>query len=178
MPDKNAPRTKRNILDFGTKGLYNKNQAIMQKKELEDLLKRVQADFDNYRKRVDKERVETKKSANADLILGLLPVLDNFKRAAQHAPANDNPSRQGDRAVADWATGIKAIEKQFEDIVYQTGLEPIKVTAGDHVDPTKHEVISQEKTNTHPAGTIVRELAKGYMLNGNVLRPAKIVVAS
>lgn len=138
-----------------------------QKNDLEDFVRRLQADFDNYRKRVDQERDQIKKSANADLILSLLPVLDNFKRAADHAPTNDN-----------WTQGVKAIEKQFEEVLSQAGLEPIKINPGEHVDTTKHEVVASEKNDQHQKDTIIREVATGYVLNGRVLRPTKVVVAS
>ena len=139
----------------------------MQKRELENLLKRVQADFDNYRKRVEQERLEIKKSANADLILSLLPVLDNFKRAAEHAPTDDQ-----------WSTGIKAIERQFEEILNQQGLSIIEVKPGDTVNPNHHEIVSQEKTQKYEQGSIVQVVAPGYVLNAKILRPAKVVVAN
>lgn len=137
-----------------------------QKGELENLLKRLQADFDNYRKRTEQERIEIRKSANADLILRLLPVLDNFKRAASHAPENDN-----------WATGVKAIENQFEDVLRQAGLEQISAEPGATVDLTKHEVISQEESDQE-SGRIVKCAEVGYTLNGKVLKPVKVIVSA
>lgn len=143
----------------------------MQKKELENLLKRLQADFDNYRKRVEQEHSEIRKSANADLILSLLGVLDNFKRALAHRSLGEGGADDS------WTIGIKAIEKQFEDVLNQTGLETIEVKPGDAVNLQIHEIISQESTQGIPEGTIARELTPGYRLNGKVLRPAKVVVA-
>lgn len=134
-------------------------------KELEGLLKRVQADFENFRKRVEQERLETRKSATADLVLSMLPVLDNFKRAAGHAPQDS------------FGQGIKAIERQFEDVLNQIGLEQISVNPGDVADPLKHEVVSQEEAPGRSTGTIVRELEAGYFLNSKLLRPTKVSVA-
>jgi len=134
------------------------------KKELEDLLKRVQADFDNFRKRTEQERSQLIQSANANLILKLLPVLDNFRRAAEHAPAES------------WVQGIKAIERQLEEVMTNYGLKPIEVKPGDHFDPGSHEAVSRQPKTDQNADTVIKVVETGYQLNGKVLRPARVVV--
>ena len=128
---------------------------------------RTQADFANYKKQSEEERVKLRSNANADLIYELLPVLDNFQRAAQHAPKeleNDN-----------WVLGIKHIEKQFENILADNGLERIK-TINQHFNPHFHEALEHVKSDK-PEGIIVEEILSGYKFNGEVLRPAKVKVS-
>lgn len=137
----------------------------MQKKELETLIKRLQADFDNYRKRVEQERDQLKKSANGELILALLPIVDNFKRSSAHAPGDI------------WSQGIKAIERQLEETLKQYGLAEIAVNPGEKFDPSVHQVVAQEESKQCPSGSIVKLVELGYRLNGRVIRPAKVVVA-
>lgn len=144
--------------------MTKKANAEQEFEELKKLTQRVQADFDNYRKRVEQEREQVKKSANADLILAILPVLDNFKRASAHAPGDV------------WSQGIKAIEHHLQETLKQYGLAEIEVKPGDQVDPVRHEVVGQEKGD-QPEGMIIRVIESGYRLNGTVLRPAKVVVA-
>ncbi|MBI3495571.1 nucleotide exchange factor GrpE [Candidatus Berkelbacteria bacterium] len=146
--------------------MAEKKQSKIQ--ELEYLLKRVQADFDNYRKRTEEEKQQFMQFANANFLLDMLPVIDNFKRAAEHVPdhlKDDN-----------WAKGMRAIERQLEDILQQNGLEEIAVKPGDEFDPTKHEVISQEQKEGSISGTISKVIASGYLVGGRVLRPARVIV--
>jgi len=138
------------------------------KTELENLLKRVQADFDNFRKRTEKERTEIIKFANAHLITGLLPVLDNFKRASQHVPQELHSNT--------WVTGIQAIERQFEDILSQVGLTIIAPNTDDSFDPTHHEAVAQRGMQ-ESTGKIKKTVIPGYKLHNTVLKPAKVEVS-
>lgn len=140
-------------------------------KELENLLKRVQADFDNYRKRLEQEKTQITQFANANLITELLPVLDNFKRALAHRSLGEGG------AVDSWLTGINAVEKQLEDILGKQGLKAIEVVIGDQFDPTLHEALVHQPSPGHQPNSIVKIVEHGYQLNGKVLRPAKVVVA-
>lgn len=119
-------------------------------------IKKIQADFINYRKRMEKEKEEFIKYANSDLILKLLDVLDNLERA----------SESGDE-------GIKLIYKQFRSILEKEGLEEIDATG--KFDPYYHEVIAVENSECED-GTILEVLQKGYMFNNKVLRHAKVKV--
>lgn len=128
---------------------------------------RTQADFINYKKQVGEDRTQLIKSANSNLIYDLLPVLDNFKLAANHAPK--------DLENNDWARGIKQIERQLEIILANEGLEKIS-TLGDCFNPEIHEAI-EEVESDKPEGSIVTEILPGYKYHGQVLRPAKVKVA-
>jgi len=113
------------------------------------------------------ERLRTIKLANADLIAELLPVLDNFQLAAKHLPenlVNDN-----------WALGVQQIEKQFESILMDSGLERIEAL-DQKFNPEFHEAIEEVESESE-SGTIVEELSSGYTYDNIVLRPSKVKVA-
>ncbi len=128
---------------------------------------RTQADFLNYKKQASDERSNLVSSANSDLIYQILPVLDNFKLAADHMPKelNDN----------NWAQGIKQVERQLESILQNEGLEQIK-TVGEQFDPNLHEAIEHIESDK-PENEITSEILPGYILNSQVLRPAKVKVS-
>ncbi len=149
-----------------TKKSSRANQRL---EELEAQLKRVAADFDNFRKRTDEEKKQTFQLAQAHTLLELTPVLDNFRRATSHLPEhlqNDN-----------WVTGVLYIEKQLEQIFDQFGVTKIKTT-GEAFDPSLHEALSTESSETIPANHIIAEHESGYTLNDQVLKPAKVKVSS
>ena len=128
---------------------------------------RTQADFLNFKKQTAEERVRLIKSAGADVVDQLLPVLDHFQLAAKHLPKNlENDN---------WALGIKQIEKQFENILAENGLERINAV-GREFNPELHEAVEEVASNK-PAGTIVEEALSGYKFAGAVIRPAKVKVA-
>jgi len=133
-------------------------------KELENTCKRIAADFDNYKKRNEEMRGELIEFAKADFITKITPVLDNFRRAFQHAP-NDEFSK-----------GVKQIEKQLEDILISEGLERINIKPGDKFDCNFHEAISCEPNN-HPVDTIIAEVESGWKYKNRVLKPAKVRVS-
>jgi molecular chaperone GrpE len=128
---------------------------------------RTQADFVNFKNQVAKDRVDMIERANTDLIYELLPVLDNFSLAARHTPKE----LEGDN----WAQGISQIEKQFENILKENGVERIE-SINAKFDPNLHEAI-EEIESGKPHGTIVEETLPGYKLNDSTLRPAKVKVA-
>ena len=128
---------------------------------------RTQADFVNFKKQSADERQRYLRAANANLILDLLPVLDNFQLAAKHVPehlASDN-----------WAMGVKQIEKQLEDILASEGLEKVE-TIGQTFDPEIHEAIEHVDSDK-PADEIVKEILSGYKFDNEVIRPAKVKVS-
>lgn len=128
---------------------------------------RTQADFVNYKKQAAEDKVKYCRSANSDLIYDLLPVLDNFQLAAKHVPENLKDDN--------WAQGIKQIEKQFEDILSQEGLDKIE-TVGIIFDPALHEAVDHVESS-EPEDKIVEEVLSGYMFDGKVIRPAKVNVS-
>lgn len=128
---------------------------------------RTQADFVNYKKQSAEDKVKYCRSANGNLVYDLLPVLDNFQLAAKHIPAN--------LADDNWAQGIKQIEKQFEDILAQEGLERIE-TIGETFNPEFHEAVEHVESDK-PEDEIVEEVLSGYKFDGEVIRPAKVKVS-
>lgn len=137
--------------------------------ELETQLKRVAADFDNFRKRTEEEKKDIYSLAQAATLLEIAPVMDNFRRATAHLPEhlqNDN-----------WVTGVLYIEKQLEQIFEQFGIAKIK-TVGEVFDPHLHEALSTEPSDEIPANKIIAEFESGYMLKNTVLKPAKVKVSS
>lgn len=136
---------------------------------LEDQLKRLAAEFANYRRRTEEERKQIVQFAQARTLLELTPVLDNFRRATDHLPADlrDN----------NWVTGVLYVEKQLEQILQQFGLERIK-TVGEMFDPERHEAVSTDNQADIPKNQIIAEIESGYTLNSQVLKPAKVKVSS
>jgi molecular chaperone GrpE len=103
--------------------------------------------------------------------MSLLPVLDNFKRAAQHSPKTD------DKNVSNWEIGIQAIARQFEDVLQSFGIIEIETIPGQPFDPRLHEAISHEKSE-HKTDTIAEVIEAGYIFKDKVLRPAKVKVSA
>ncbi len=132
--------------------------------ELTDTLKRLQAEFENYKKRNEKEKIEFVKYSNAGLIAGLLPVLDSYELALKNTSDKDK-----------FIEGMKMIYAQLHSILEVEGLRPIKST-GEKFDAYKHEVLLKEESDK-PEGTILEEFQKGYMLNEKVLRFSKVKVS-
>jgi len=135
-----------------------------------DRLLRTTADFENFKKRAARERIETAQSAAAALVQKLLPVLDHFEMA-QAAAQN-----AGDDKQASLQAGVAMIQQQLKSVLTETGLEEIDA-AGKPFDPTLHEAVSQRETSETPEGHVFEQLRKGYKLRERLLRPATVVVA-
>ena len=135
--------------------------------ELRQTLLRRQADFDNYRKRIEKERFEDSKRATARVIEGLIPVLDGFEHAlAAHREAEYENYRKG----------FELIYKQLLDSVTKLGVERID-PVGKSFDPHLHQAVDRAETSDHKDGTILQVFQPGYVFHGRVLRPAMVRVA-
>jgi molecular chaperone GrpE len=135
--------------------------------ELRQTLLRRQADFDNYRKRIEKERFEDSKRATARVIEGLIPVIDGFERAlAAHSEAEYDNYRKG----------FELIFKQLLENVTKLGAERID-PVGKSFDPHLHQAVDRAETTEHPDGTILQVFQPGYVFHGRVLRPAMVRVA-
>jgi molecular chaperone GrpE len=152
-----------------------------QKNEIEELKiksaenlagwKRALADYKNFKKRQSENEKELIKYSNENLILEILPVLDNFRHAYKGLPKE----MEGNA----WAEGIKYIKAQFEDVLRNSGVEEIK-SVGEEFDPEIHEAVEEikSKDKKFKKGVIVEEVIKGYRLNGKVIRAAKVKVAA
>jgi molecular chaperone GrpE len=143
-------------------------QAVSQERDaLRDRLLRTAAEFDNFRKRVDRERRELSEFAAADMLSELLPIVDNFERALQApAPAEAEGFR----------TGIEMIHRQMLDLLRKRGVKPLD-TVGADFDPNFHQAVIHEPSADHRDGEIIAELQRGYMLGDRLLRPAMVKVA-
>ncbi len=133
-----------------------------------DRLLRLQAEFENYRKRVNRERGEFIRYALEDLICDLLPVVDNFERAIASAHQHDNSHAL--------LQGVEMVYKQVRDILAKRGLERIE-TLGKKFDPREHEAVMQVESEEHPDNTVIEESLAGYKLKNKVIRPAMVKVS-
>lgn len=138
--------------------------------ELEDSRNRhlrLAADFENYKKRARQEAEEGRLYASIGLVDRLLPVLDDFKRILEHAPAGIDEN---------WLKGVRLTETKLEEVLTSVGLEPI-AAVGAPFDPSVHEAIGSEESEEHPEDTVLSELRRGYRLHGRVVRPALVKVS-
>jgi molecular chaperone GrpE len=136
-------------------------------KELRQTLLRRQADFDNYRKRIEKERFEDSKRATARVIEGLIPVIDGFEHAlAAHREAEYENYRKG----------FELIYRQLLENLTKLGVERID-PVGKSFDPHLHQAVDRAETSEHKDGTILQVFQPGYVFHGRVLRPAMVRVA-
>jgi molecular chaperone GrpE len=133
-----------------------------------DRLLRVTAEFDNYRKRTDRERRERSEAAGLDVIRDMLPVLDDLERALA-APIDSN-------ANASVREGIELIHRQLLDVIRRRGVEPFDVV-GQMFDPEWHEAVANEPANGRPDGEITAELRRGYRVSQRLLRAPMVRVA-
>jgi molecular chaperone GrpE len=127
---------------------------------------RAQADFINYKRRTEQERLEFNSYANANLLCGILPVLDDFERALQAVPEEYKND--------DWVEGVRLVEKKFKTILEGLGVKQIRCL-GQPFDPSLHEAIRQEKGKE---GMVVEEILKGYTLNDKLLRASRVAVGT
>ena len=135
--------------------------------ELRQTLMRRQADFDNYRKRIEKERAEDAKRYTARVVEGLIPIIDSFEHAlAAHREAQYENYRKG----------FELIYKQLVETLTRLGVERID-PLGQPFDPHLHQAMDRTETTTHEDGTILQVFQPGYIFHGRVLRPAMVRVA-
>ena len=129
-----------------------------------DRLKRLMAEFDNYKKRASKEREQLYNSLVADIMIAFLPVMDNLEKAI-----NTNTGDDG------YKQGMELVAKQFKDVLKSFGLEEIK-TEGEIFNPILHEAVSSVQDDTKESQEIVEEFRKGYKMGDKVIRHAMVVV--
>ena len=144
--------------------------ALKQERDgLYDRLLRKQAEFDNYKKRVDREKSEFMQFASADLIKELLNALDSFELALKNAAAKPDAQNM--------LRGSELIYKQIQDTLTRFGLKPIEAK-GKTFDPHFHQAVATQPTDEVEENTVIEEMRKGYLLNGRLLRPAMVSVAA
>jgi len=138
-----------------------------EKQDLYDRLLRKQAEFDNFRKRTEKEKIESYDFAVANFILGLLPAIDGLERGLSVTEGE---------TVESYKKGIELILKQLRDQLASAGVQPIRVT-GKMFDPNFHQAVMREESAVLPENEIIEEMQRGYTFKDRLLRPSMVKVA-
>ncbi|MDY6966635.1 MAG: nucleotide exchange factor GrpE [Halobacteriota archaeon] len=128
----------------------------------------LQAEFENYKKIVSRERIEYERRANEALIKDLLPIIDSFENAISSARKNND--------LKGLIEGVELIYGDLMDVLGERGLSPIEALK-EKFDPYKHEAMMVVESDEFPENSVVEELQKGYTLNGNVIRTSKVKVS-
>lgn len=142
-------------------------------KELRDSVARRQADFENYRKRMDRERAETYNRVVADIASKLLPVLDNLKRALETEASLEASESDEFRH---FLSGVDLIYKQLAGVLDALGVKPV-MAEGEQFDPHLHEAVVTEPTDEYEPDTVIQEIVRGFRLGDKLIRPALVKVA-
>lgn len=150
-----------------TNTLQEHDTCLEQLKQLQQKYIYLQAEIDNYKKRVEKERGQWIQSAQALVLTDILPIVDDFDRALEQAGKTPE--------LAKHVTGFEMIEKELQKFLRKYDVQEIPYT--NTFDAHLHEAIMQTKSDSHQSGDIVQTLQKGYTFKGQVLRPAKVSVA-
>ena len=136
--------------------------------QFRNLLQRVQADSLNYKRRVEEEREELQRQANTNLVIRLLPVLDDFERAMRHVPQDD--------AIVAWLAGVELVGRNLAGVLESFGVTRIEALDAPF-DPAEHESVSYEVSDAREEGIVLSVIREGYKLSGRVLRPAQVTVS-
>jgi len=142
--------------------------------EAKEGLARRQADFENYRKRIERERGDAHNRVVADVARKLLPVVDNLNRALD---AEKTVQSHESREFRHFLHGVELINKQLSDVLESLGIQPI-VSVGERFDPHIHEAVVTEPSDQYEPDTVTEELARGYRIGDRLLRPAMVKVAA
>ena len=153
-------------LSAEVEGLIKKlEEAASKTSEYKDSWLRSQAEFQNYRRRIERDNELTYLSLKGDIVKKILPVLDDLERALQNRPADDA-----------WASGIELVARKFQNILESEGIKRIEAV-GIEFDPNFHEAISHEPVDDVESGHVISVVQNGYMFGERVIRPALVRVA-
>jgi molecular chaperone GrpE len=142
-------------------------ELTREKEALQNRLLRLAAEFDNYRKRVDRERRDQADAAVANAVEDLLPIIDNLERALEAPAGADSDS---------YRQGVELIYRQMLDLLRRRGVTPIE-SVGTDFDPQIHQAVVHEASSDHREGEVMEELRRGYRLGDRLLRPSMVKVA-
>ena len=143
-------------------------EALRREKDgLQDRLLRTAAEFDNYRKRIDRERREQAEGAAADLLVDILPIVDDLERALSVPAVGETDA---------YRKGVELILRQMHELLRRRSVKAIDAVGTDF-DPNFHQAVVQEVSEDHREGEVMEELRRGYMLGDRLLRPAMVKVA-
>jgi molecular chaperone GrpE len=149
-------------------GAVDADELQRQRDDFYDRLLRKTAEFENYRKRVERDRQSMAESAAADLVRDLLPLVDDLERALKADP--------GAEGAGGYRRGVELIHRQLLDILRRRGVKPIEALGADF-DPHFHEAVAYEPAEGRREGEIIEEFGRGYMLGERLLRPSMVKVA-
>jgi molecular chaperone GrpE len=159
-PESNAPIT-------GTDAPDAVETLQRERDDLQDRLLRTAAEFDNYRKRTDRERRELTDAVGADFIRDVLPIVDDLERALAAAAGSADPALR---------SGVELIHRQLLEALRRRGAEPFE-SIGKDFDPAWHEALTSEPAGTRRDGEVIDEIRRGYRIGSRLLRPALVKVA-
>lgn len=143
--------------------------ALAKAKENLDGWQRAQAEFSNYKKRIERERIQLHKELTANIVKRYLEVIDDLDLALENSPEEGKG--------AEWAGGIELIQRKLKTILENEGITPMQAL-GEIFDPNLHEAISQEESPDHESGEIIEIIQNGYIMGDRVIRPARVKIAS
>ncbi|HLS61480.1 MAG TPA: nucleotide exchange factor GrpE [Virgibacillus sp.] len=165
--DENVDNEQEDLTEDGAATLQKEIEELKQEKEAaQERMLRIQAEFDNFKKRTQKERQNERKYKSQDLVNELLPVLDNFERALEVEVVEEAKSI---------VEGISMVYRQFKDALESENVEVIQ-TVGEEFDPNLHHAVMQVEEEESESNIVLEELQKGYILNDRVIRPAMVKV--
>ena len=167
-PEDNGPGTPSGIEDRVDALNAEVEEVSREKDQFREMFQRAQADFINYKRRTEEERDELHKHASSRLILKLLPVMDEFNLAIDHASQSD--------AGASWLEGIKLIERKLNSVLESEVVTRIEVE-GEEFDPLEHDAMAYQESAGHREGQILSVVREGYKMHGRVIRPALVILA-
>ncbi len=145
-------------------------QCQSQLQEWKERCLRITADFENFKRREEKARLQVTRYAQAELVTGLLPIVDNFERALKQKKSDEIPAE-----LQAWFAGIILIDKDLQKYFTSIGLQEIKEVT--EFDPQLHEAVMTVQSSDIPSGNIVEVLQKGYRFKDSVIRPAQVSIA-
>lgn len=166
------------MADSGEKEL-NQNEHNKEEQEenqfdecsaLKENFVRLTADFQNFKKRVEKDKEQWFYNAQADIVMAFLPIVDDFERALTEAKKNGQEAN-----FAQWLAGFELMYKSLQTTLEKMGVKPIEEVV--HFNPELHEALVSVQSDEHKSGDIVQVLQQGFMFKGRVLRPSKVSVA-
>jgi molecular chaperone GrpE len=158
-----------------TPGLTREQQLEAELSEAQDRYMRNLAETENFKKRVARERVEERAYAAQEVVLSLLPLVDNLERALSAAKAQGG---EADGPLAQLEKGVDLVLKQFEEALKKQGVAVVEAPVGTPFDPNLHQALLQEPSSEHAEGSVLEVLQKGYRMGDRLIRPALVKVAA
>jgi molecular chaperone GrpE len=171
VPQQPEPDSKLDAAQEPTSEDLSKQQleeATREREQFRAMAQRAQADLINYRRRMEEERQMVGQHAASQVIVRLIPVLDDFQRAMAHLPSDAPPT---------WVDGVRMILRKLQLLLDAEGVTPFSPEPGAAFDPSEHEAVYFERSNKHQVGAVVSTARPGYRNANRVLRPAQVVVA-